>query len=57
MFIGILQVRLETEDFRMEREDLRLAMDELKGEGTDMKLEIQSLKKVEKLTKVFTREL
>jgi hypothetical protein len=45
---------LETEEFRVQREDLRLAMDKLRGEGTDMKLEIQSLKKVEKLIKVIT---
>jgi hypothetical protein len=50
----MLQVRLETEEFRVQREDLRLAMDKLRGEGTDMKLEIQSLKKVEKLIKVIT---
>ena len=49
----MLQVRLETEDFRVEREDLRLAVDKLRGEGSDMKLEIQSLKKVEKLIKVI----
>lgn len=49
-----MQVRVETENFRVEREDLRLAVDKLRGEGTDTKLEIQSLKKMEKLIKVIT---
>lgn len=43
------QIRLETEDFRVEREDLRLAVDMLRREGSDVKLEIQSRKQVEKL--------
>lgn len=38
----------------MERENLRQAVDELRGEGTGTKLEIQGLRKMEKLIKVIT---
>lgn len=47
-------MRLETENFRVERENLRQAVDELRGEGTGTKLEIQGLRKMEKLIKVIT---
>lgn len=43
---------METEDIRVEKEDLRQAVEKLKNDGTDMKQEIQALKKVEKVLKV-----
>lgn len=43
---------METEDIRVEKEDLRQAVEKLTNDGTDMKQEIQALKKVEKVLKV-----
>lgn len=47
-----LQVKAGSEGYKAETDDLRKILDMVKDEGTDMKLEIQGLKNVEKLFKV-----
>ncbi len=44
---GVVQLSSETD-----KEDLKQAVEKLKNDGTDIKLEIQGLKNIEKILKV-----